>query len=62
MAKFGSYNPLKSEYPYEQVDADYIMHEGEYVKLFKSAKTIEDSDEIVAVFRLEKGWNVRKIE
>jgi hypothetical protein len=62
MAKFGSFNSVKSQYPYEQVDADYMMHEGEYVKLFQSAKTVDDSDEMVAVFRLEKGCNVRKIE
>jgi len=62
MSKFGSYNPLKSQFPYEQVDADYIIHQGEYVQLFKKAKNQNDDDELVSVFRLEKGWNVRKIE
>jgi hypothetical protein len=39
MAKFGSFNPLKGQNPYEQVDADYMIHQSEYVQLFKNAKT-----------------------
>ena len=62
MAKYGSYIPAKGQYPCEQVEADYMFHKEEYVQLFKKARNHDDDDELVAVFRLEKGWNVRKGE
>ena len=61
MAKFGSFFPEKGKYPIEEIDADYMCHKDEYVELFKRARNPDEEDELLAVFRLEEGTNVRKI-
>jgi hypothetical protein len=61
MAKFGSFDPAVSDSPREVVEADFMSHEHEFVKLMKKGNESEPS-QIVAVFRLKEGSNVRKIE
>lgn len=61
MAKFGSFDPAVSESPREIVEADFMAQENEFVKLFRKGNNSEPS-QIVAVFRLKEGSNIRKID
>jgi hypothetical protein len=61
MAKFGSFNPVKGKYPVEEVEADFMSHKDEYVQLFRRARNPDDENELLTVFRLEVGANIRKI-
>jgi hypothetical protein len=62
MAKFGLYDASKGIRPIQAAEADYMVHQDEYVSLFnKTQKPLSEKDELIAVFRLDKGSSVRKI-
>jgi hypothetical protein len=62
VAKFGLFDTTRSFEPREEVEADYITHDGEYVRLWTIGKGHGEVDALVAVLSLHGATSVRKIE
>jgi hypothetical protein len=65
MTSFGYFQPNDYGTPVvkQEVEADYLVNPsgGETVQLFKTSKNSDESDPIVAVFRLRGGEFVRQL-
>ncbi len=61
MPKFGLFTGAK-KIPDQEVEGDYMLQDGEYVKIQVEPKTATDKGRTVASFRLDKGQVVKEIQ
>jgi len=62
MAKFGVFEGIFSPVPQRTVEGDYMVQEGEYVRIFRTSLDPSKADAEVAAFRLNKTQVVRVID
>jgi len=62
MARFGLLAGLFSEVPQQTVEGDYMVQDGEYVRIFRTSLDPSRADAEVAAFRLSKTQVVREID
>jgi len=62
MAKFGVFEGIFSQVPQQTVEGDYMVQDGEYVRIFRTSRDPSRADAQVAAFRLNKTQVVRQID
>jgi hypothetical protein len=61
MTKFGAYNPGKSKIAVTEVDADYMVSQGQFVQLYVKSADFKQPDQMVAAFHMDTGCHMQKV-
>lgn len=60
MALYGLFNGA-GQSPIQQYEGDYMHHQGEYVTIYKNARSDDEADRQVAAIRLDKNQSIREL-